>query len=583
MLLPCRLARSQPLQAARRRRRRVRHAHAIGAGGHRDAQRAAERRRRGIEPVRRGHPRAGADRGFDFLDRQIARVEHELGGIRIASIERQLRSARQRLRREIGGQVEHQMRGDEGVEIRVRGSVLGHGSLPRRGRCVRRPTAGRRQDQHDNNSLHGPLRRGERIERAPPSENDVLTAIELVGDRRVADAADTRVPQRRAVARAQRERIVRRVAGDRHARRRRQHTRRAGAFTDVVAPANLARLIVDRPQHALAPHAVVRARPSVLAVLGLEEVDAVGVVRADDEQTGGRIEARRPIVRAAGLVWRDEPAVARRLFRRIGNRPAILVETLGPVHGRERRGQQTLAGRAIEHEVVAVARCLNQQLARRAVDRAVHQHRHFRRIPVVRVVRRCLKSPHQLSGVGVERDDGAGPRVVAGPRRPVQYRRGISRADVDEIELGIVRAGHPHLTAGGAAALRAWRSDRRRAVEGPLHLAGLRIERLQGAGQVVEVSGDADEQMVADDERARWSTRSPASHRRSRHSTAPCRRARRARPDAHRASSGRRSPCRPPRRDDRCESRRWPDTCSARSAAPTARRSPTGCQASRGR
>ena len=122
-------------------------------------------------------------------------------------------------------------------------------------------------------------------------------------------------------------------------------------------------------------------------------------------------------------------------------------------------------------------------------------------VPVVRVVGRCLKSPRELAGIRIECDDAAGPAVVAGAHGAVQHRRRISRADVHQVELGIVGAGHPHLPAGGAAARRVRRADRRRAVERPLMRAHLGIERLQHAGQVVEVSGDTDQQVIADDQR----------------------------------------------------------------------------------
>jgi len=87
------------------------------------------------------------------------------------------------------------------------------------------------------------------------------------------------------------------------------------------------------------------------------------------------------------------------------------------------------------------------------------------------------------------------------PHRPVQHRRGIPGPDVHEIEIRIVGARHPHLSAGGAAAPRARRSGRRRAVEDPLCLPRIGIDGLQGARQVVEIARHADQQMVADDER----------------------------------------------------------------------------------
>ncbi len=59
-------------------------------------------------------------------------------------------------------------------------------------------------------------------------------------------------------------------------------------------------------------------------------------------------------------------------------------------------GQQVLAVHAVEHEVVAVARRLQQQLALDAVDAAVDEDRDLGGVPVVRVVRRRLEAPLQL-------------------------------------------------------------------------------------------------------------------------------------------------------------------------------------------
>src|SRR3954468_12336024 len=108
-------------------------------------------------------------------------------------------------------------------------------------------------------------------------------------------------------------------------------------------PRDLAGGVVDRAQLALAPHAVVGAGPPVLSMLRLEEVDAVRVLRTDDEVAGLGIEAGRAIVGAATLVRRDQPAVARRLLRRVRDRLSVLVHAGCPVRRRERRGQQVLA------------------------------------------------------------------------------------------------------------------------------------------------------------------------------------------------------------------------------------------------
>src|SRR4029079_12506178 len=121
------------------------------------------------------------------------------------------------------------------------------------------------------------------------------------------------------------------VARKRYAARRREHARGPGATVEVVAPARLGGLVVERAQHAVAVDAVVGARPPVLTVLFLEEVDAVGVVGAHEEQPRGRVEARGTVVRASGLIGGDQTSVARRLFGGIGLRTSGFVHAAGPV------------------------------------------------------------------------------------------------------------------------------------------------------------------------------------------------------------------------------------------------------------
>src|SRR5678815_4679007 len=94
-----------------------------------------------------------------------------------------------------------------------------------------------------------------------------------------------------------------------------------------------------------------------------------------------------------------------------------------------------LAVRAVEDEEPAVAACLRQQLARLAVDRTVEEHGRLRGIPVVRVVRRRLEVPDQLSGVGIERDDRLGEQVVALPLATVDHRLGVTAVSYTHLTL----------------------------------------------------------------------------------------------------------------------------------------------------
>src|SRR5262249_11552372 len=149
-------------------------------------------------------------------------------------------------------------------------------------------------------------------------------SVEHIGNGRRADVPDRRVPQRRAVFRAQRDGVARGVPREEQAGRRRQHARAGAAAAQIVRPSDLAGLIVDRLEPSLAEHAVVGPCPAVVAVFGLEEIDAVVVSGADDEQPRFRIEAWGSVVREAALGWRDETAVALRLLVWIRNRLPLL-------------------------------------------------------------------------------------------------------------------------------------------------------------------------------------------------------------------------------------------------------------------
>ena len=112
------------------------------------------------------------------------------------------------------------------------------------------------------------------------------------------------------------------------------------------------------------------------------------------------------------------------------------------------------------------------------------------------------------------------------------------------------------------------RAGRRRAVERPLRLARLGIERLQHARQIVEVAGDADQHVIADDERR---VRRPVAALRVGDLDIPFHLAVfRVQRDQVRVGRSQedRSPYRRRRRDGRCESRDSWDRYSATTASP---------------
>src|SRR5271165_1029904 len=127
-----------------------------------------------------------------------------------------------------------------------------------------------------------------------------------------------------------------------------------------MAPANLSRLVIDRLDDALAPEAIIRACPSIVAVSRLGEIEAVAGMSIDDKQARLRIEAGRAIIRHPPFIGRNQAAVGCGFLRRIWNRPTLLVGSQAPVDWSKRGRQQTFTGRAVQHEEIAVARALHQ-------------------------------------------------------------------------------------------------------------------------------------------------------------------------------------------------------------------------------
>src|SRR4029450_6025636 len=97
-----------------------------------------------------------------------------------------------------------------------------------------------------------------------------------------------------AVTSAKRQEISGQVARKRETGLCRQDSRAPRAFAQQRIPPNYFPLfIIDRAKKRSPRNAIVRAGPAILAVLWLEEVDSVTVVRAHDKQTAGRIETQR--------------------------------------------------------------------------------------------------------------------------------------------------------------------------------------------------------------------------------------------------------------------------------------------------
>src|SRR5579862_9376311 len=98
-----------------------------------------------------------------------------------------------------------------------------------------------------------------------------------------------------------------------------------------MVPDDFSRLVIDGAKKGPACDAIIGARPSVGTVLGLEEIDAIAVLRAHDQQPGFWIEAGRAEVGGAAFIRSYQDSVSYRELRRIRNGMSLRIDSLGPV------------------------------------------------------------------------------------------------------------------------------------------------------------------------------------------------------------------------------------------------------------
>ena len=72
-----------------------------------------------------------------------------------------------------------------------------------------------------------------------------------------------------------------------------------------------------------------------------------------------------------------------------------------------------LTGHSVKHVEITVAGGHHDQLADASVEGHVGENRRLGRIPVMRVVRRCLEIPGHLARIHVDCDQTAGEQIVA--------------------------------------------------------------------------------------------------------------------------------------------------------------------------
>ena len=129
-------------------------------------------------------------------------------------------------------------------------------------------------------------------------------------------------------------------------------------------------------------------------------------------------------------------------------RAAVGIDTARPrqlLH--ERTAQEHLSVRAIEHVEEAVAVGLQQQFARRALERRVYQQQRLLRIPVPQIMRRELKVPAKLARLRVERDNRVRIQIVSLTSAAIGVGIRISGRPEERPGFRIVAARQPGRTA----------------------------------------------------------------------------------------------------------------------------------------
>src|SRR5882724_3402312 len=218
----------------------------------------------------------------------------------------------------------------------------------------------------------------------------------------------------------------------------------AFAFADFVIPDDFSGFLIERADGGVGPENAISPAPA----FGLGFVHRVVVVAEDAARIDIKkiclwIETgRHPVGGAVGAGF-DESAIGGGRCARLCDRTAFCVNAGCPGLVNERSSGEMLAVGAIEQEIKSVAAGLREEFARLAFEFGVEKNGRLHGIPIVNVVRRRLEMPDEFAGVGIERDDGAGVKIVAGAAFTCEDGIGISSAPVEKIQIGIVGAGHP--------------------------------------------------------------------------------------------------------------------------------------------
>jgi hypothetical protein len=110
-------------------------------------------------------------------------------------------------------------------------------------------------------------------------------------------------------------------------------------------------------------------------------------------------------------------------------RPSDLVDQFGRA--------QEFTSSAIQNIKEPVPIGMQDNLPHLAANLRVDQHRPALCIPVVRVMRRELEVPLHFAGIEVQRNEGAGIKIVAFASGPSEIGPGIACCPIERVQFGI--------------------------------------------------------------------------------------------------------------------------------------------------
>jgi len=178
------------------------------------------------------------------------------------------------------------------------------------------------------------------------------------------------------------------------------------------------------------------------------------------------------------------------------NWAAVFVNALGPIHRGERAGQETLPVVRSRTKKYPLREACKSIFLGRTIEGPVHQNWNLHRIPVVRVVRRRLKSPDKFPVSGFSATtlqvQGLSPGRVCAASTGV----GFPVPTNTKFQIGILSSSDPHIAASRTAT-----GSRRWSAVNVHCFAGIGAQRFQHSGNIVKISGDSDQHVIAHNKR----------------------------------------------------------------------------------